>query len=341
MGETDNKNIDVEKYIHADDESDIGLDIFKESSSDSIPLKRVSNSSVKIPDEVKKITAAKQRKKANQKIRTYVTAVIVFMLCTAVGLGVVFAVAGSKNGTLNVNFRYSTDNKEVGNVNNIIKREKNYAYGVYYPTFSKVSVDEYISQQNDTIIDEFLSLYKHYKPEQKGTGAVLFSDYDSTDFVDYYQIVRKTEYRIPGEKTVERICTVFYDIKNDKVLKGSDFFDSNFKQIISVKAAKYLQDNTELKEEEIDEITNYRKINIDNFSFDRDNFYLYLKASDGSTLTLRFNTDSSITGHFKINFKTLNDNYELAHRYVEDDSQTQEETTAQENEENTLVYESY
>lgn len=327
-------SIDVDRYIHAVDESDIGLDIFKQSKGKAAQNNQAAvtsrTSASNIPESVKKKALSKNRKAKNQKLRGIIVSVIVFVLITAIGIGTVLFISGRKNNILSVNFRYSTETKEVGTVKSIIKRDVKYAYGVYYPHFNKENIDLFIEQQNEKIIDTFLEKYKHFKPSAKGTGVIMFSDYESTDFVDYYQIVRKTEYRLPDGETTQHILTAFYDIKNDKVIVASDFFDSNFKQIISVKVANYFEENTSMSSDDISALTDYRKIDISNFSLDGSNFYLYINDINGNTVTIRFPLDSSIAGHFKINYKTLQENYNLSHKSAEETTALEVEETTEE-----------
>lgn len=313
------QSIDVNKYIHTADEEQIGLDIFEDSSNQNNLINRAQRSSVQtsLPESVRKKLFSKEHKeKISSRSRMILISAVIFVLITGIGLGTVFAVVGNKSNRIDVNFRYSTENKEVGTVKNTIKRESKYAYGIYYPFFGKETIDKEVEEQNSELIGDFLSKYKRYSPKEKGNGAVMFSDYSATDFVDYYQIVRKTEYKIPDGKTSERIYTLFYDIKNDKIIKGSDFFDSTFKQIVSVKIENYLKDNTKMSQEEIETITDYQRIRLDNFSLDSDYLYLYVDDSNGSTITVKLSLDSSITGHFKISYKTLKDYYDLAHQSV-------------------------
>lgn len=317
-GET---KIDVEKYIHVDDDKNIGLDIFKDSSDSrsggkiSDPSSDMSKyDSLNISNSLKKKLFGKNKAHKDSRVKIIVFSIVAFVLITAIGLGAVIHVSNKRNNSISVNFRYSTQNKDVGTVRNIIKRDVKYAYGIYYPHFGKETIDKTIERQNDEIISGFLSKYKSYISSDSGSGVVMFSDYSATDFADYYQIVRKTEYRISEDKTVEHVIGMFYDVRNDKILKGSDFFDSTFRQIISVKASDYLRDNTNMKKDYIEEITDNKKMKLDNFSIDSQNLYLYFDDPSGVTTTISFPLELSITGHFRISYTTLRDNYNMAHK---------------------------
>lgn len=294
-------------------------DVYFSSQARSSLRNSSSPGNVKTRNNVSLPVAGKQKKQVKNnhnrvQLKTVLAFVIVFLLCTAIGLSTVFVIRARKNNALDVSFRYSIQNKDVGTVKNIIKTDIKYAYGVYYPFFDKDNLDNKIEKQNSEIIGNFLLKYKHYRSEKKGTGAVLFSDFETTDFVDYYQIVRKSEYRIPNENTTQHIVTLFYDVKNKKVLTASDMFDSNFRQIISVKISDYFKDNTDLSEDEISSITKNKKMNIENFSFDRNNFYLYVNDLEGNTVTIKMEADSTVTSHMKIEYDKLMEFYDEAHQ---------------------------
>lgn len=317
----------TDDYIQTASDDELGLNIFKET-------KKANTSNVSVNKSLKQNGSVAshnlmQKKKNNQAVlsreqlqkrsknRMIVVSVIIFVLCLSVGLGVFFSILSNKNNSLSVSFRYSDENKELGEVEYTIKNARNYAYGVYYPYFGNTVLDNKISAQSSSIISMFLSKYRHYSPSKKGTGAVLFSDYSSTDYKDYILIVRTSEYRIPDEETTYHICTIFYDTKNKKILSGGDVFDSTFKDIISVKIKKYLKENTSLTDKQIDSISNPRNLNTDNFSFDKNNFYFYINDTDGNTLTIKFDS-SIIKSHMKMDFDTVLNNEDEEHSQVTD-----------------------
>lgn len=323
----DNLNNGVDDYIRTASDDELGLNMFKEThkaQKNNIPSGNnnhrektgaLSNSKKNNKMNPKLLSSEQLQRRSRNKI--IIVSVIIFVLIISIGLSVFFGILSSQKDSLSVSFRYSDENKEMGEVEYKIKNYKNYAYGVYYPFFDNVVLDKKISSQNSSIIRSFLSKYRHYSPAKKGTGAVLFSDYSSTNYQDYILIVRTSEYRIPGEDTSYHISTIFYDTKNKKIMSGSDVFDSTFRDIISVKIKKYLKENTKYSDKQIENITNSQNLNIDNFSFDKDYFYFYISDINGDTLTVKFDSNI-IESHMKMDFDEIIKKYDEMHTDIFD-----------------------
>ena len=329
----ENLNSGVDDYIRTASDDELGLNMFKEThkaKKNNIPginnnhIKKagtLSNSNKNNKMKPQPLSREQLQRRARNKM--IVVSVIIFVLIISIGLSVFFGILSNKKDSLSVSFRYSNENKELGEVEYKIKNAKNYAYGVYYPFFDNVVLDKKISGQNSSIISSFLSKYRHYSPTKKGTGAVLFSDYSSTNYQDYILIVRTSEYRIPEEDTTYHISTIFYDTKNKKIMSAGDVFDSTFRDIISVKIKKYLKENTKYSDEQIENITNSQNLNTDNFSFDKNYFYFYINDVNGNTLTIKFDSNL-IKSHMKMDFDEIIKKYDEMHTDISE--KTSDET---------------
>lgn len=267
-------------------------------------------------------------------LKEKIICIFTFVVCLIIGLGTFFGIRNINNNKLNVNFKCTILNKDLGNVNSLTKSKSNYGYCVFYPTFNNSTIDDVVEKQNKTIINAFLKEYKSYKSDVEGKGAVLYSDYEMIDCGEYYQILRKNEYRIPDEENIYTYNTVFYDVKKDKVLSLNDVFDSTFKDYISHKIINYLDENTDLYESEIKKLKNNLPINEFFIDIENDSIHFYI-ANDSDVFDVEFSIDSVIKSHMKIDFDSFTKLYNVKHSDEESEETTSDENdTIEDNTEN-------
>ena len=285
----------------------------------------------------KKSNFSKSVKNDKFTIKQKIICVFTFIVCLTLGLGTFFGIRNINANKLNVNFKCTLVNKDLGNVNSLNKSTTNYGYCVFYPTFNVSTLDNFVDKQNKSIINMFLKEYKSYKTDVDGKGAILFSDYEMIDYGEFYQILRKNEYRIHDEENIFTYSSVFYDVKNDKVLSLNDVFDSIFKDYISPKIINYLDENTDIYESELTKLRN--NLSLNDFYIDIENNCIHFYISNElENYDVEFSIDSVIKSHMKINFESLEKLYFAKHNEDVTENETDENTSVEESTENSDLY---
>ena len=130
-------------------------------------------------------------------LKEKIICIFTFVVCLIIGLGTFFGIRNINNNKLNVNFKCTILNKDLGNVNSLTKSKSNYGYCVFYPTFNNSTIDDVVEKQNKTIINAFLKEYKSYKIIKKGYIDIPDEEFYSNRYFyvkeEFYYLLKEFE----------------------------------------------------------------------------------------------------------------------------------------------------